>query len=205
MKKINLALLALPLVLFSFTGEGKYKTLEIGSDAPMVDLSMKATDGGNYSLDDLKKEMGTAVIFSCNTCPFVIAWEDRYPDLAKLAADNNIGFVLINSNEAKRNGDDSFENMVAHAKKAGYPSTPYLVDEKSQLANAFGAKTTPHVFLFDEEWELVYEGAIDDNYKDAEAATAHYLTEAIKRRAKGERIDPSTSKALGCSIKRVKV
>ena len=145
------------------------------------------------------------VIFSCNTCPFVIAWEDRYPGLAKLSNDAEVGFALINSNEAKRSGADSMEEMIAHAKQKGYSDIPYLVDNNSSLANAFGAKTTPHVFLFDKDWKLVYEGAIDDNHKSAADANAQYLNDALKNLKQGKKIDPNNTKAIGCSIKRVKI
>ena len=134
----------------------------------------------------------------------MIAWEDRYPDLARETKDASIGFVLINSNEAKRGGDDSLEEMKQHAEEKGYANIPYLVDEKSALANAFGGKSTPHVFLFDKDWKLAYEGAIDDNHKSAEMVKSTYLKNAIENLAKGKKIDPNNTKALGCSIKRVK-
>ena len=111
--------------------------------------------------------------------------------------------ALLNSNEAKRSGDDSMEAMKQHAKEKGY-NTPYLLDENSAIANAMGARTTPHVYLFDKNMELVYRGAIDDNYKDASKVNANYLEEAIKALLDGKSIDPSETKALGCSIKRVK-
>ena len=118
-----------------------------------------------------------------------------------MAAKNGVGIALINSNEAKRSGDDSMEEMKKHAADKGYGELPYLIDEKSALANAFGAKTTPHIFLFDKDWKLVYEGAIDDNSKDAKAVKATYLKDV----ASGKKIDPNNTKAIGCSIKRVKV
>jgi len=206
MKKLIIPLLVIvTLIAFSFKGEGEaHKTLKIGEKAPMVEVEMTSSKSEKKSLKALKKENGTLVIFSCNTCPFVIAWEDRYPELAEIANQNKIGFGLINSNEARRNGDDSVEEMLAHASDKGYGNVPYLVDEKSALANAFGAKTTPHVFLFDKNWKLVYEGAIDDNHKSAAAAKEHYLRNALKNLAKGDKIDPNDTKAIGCSIKRVK-
>ncbi len=164
---------------------------------------MKSTKNSELALKDLKGEKGMLVIFSCNTCPFVLAWEDRYAYLSKLTTDHGMGFALINSNEAKRNGDDSMEEMVAHAKDKGYPDIAYLVDNNSALANAFGAKATPHVFLFDENWNLVYEGAIDDNHKDIKGVQEQYLNQAIENLANGKKIEPENTKAIGCSIKRV--
>jgi thioredoxin-related protein len=206
MKKFNLSALLLTVILFacSFSGGEEYKTLPIGSKSPMLDYSMTSTVGDEVSLQDLKGDNGTLLIFSCNTCPFVIAWEDRYPELAAQAKQAGIGMALINSNEAKRSGDDSMEEMKAHAEEKGYADIPYLVDANSELANAYGAKTTPHVFLFNSDWELMYEGAIDDNHESAEAAEKHYLKNAMENLAAGKKINPNNTKAIGCSIKRVK-
>ena len=113
--------------------------------------------------------------------------------------------ALVNSNEAKRSGEDSIEEMKKHATERGYGELAYLVDEKSALANAFGAKTTPHIFLFDKEWKLVYEGAIDDNSKDAKSVKAAYLKDALNNLKAGKKISPNNTKSIGCSIKRVKV
>lgn len=207
MKKLLLTgaiIASLALVAFTQKGE-KYETLAIGDSAPITSQEMTNTDGKMMSLESLGKKNGTLVLFTCNTCPFVIQWENRYPEIAKLASNNGIGLALINSNEAKRKGDDSVEEMRKHAEEKDYGDLAYLVDENSALANAFGAKTTPHVFLFDKEWKLVYEGAIDDNSKDAKAVKAAYLKDALKNLATGKKIDPNNTKAIGCSIKRVKV
>lgn len=207
MKKIIIPglVLLVAFVVLAFKGGEAHKTLEIGQKAPMLESKMESTAKKMISLNDLKGENGTLVIFSCNTCPFVIQWEDRYPGLAELATKNNVGFGLINSNEARRSGDDSMEEMISHAKDKGYAEVPYLVDGKSVLANAFGAKTTPHVFLFDKDWKLVYEGAIDDNSRNADAVEETYLNNAIGNLAAGKKIDPNNTKAIGCSIKRVKI
>jgi hypothetical protein len=206
MKKLTTLLLLATIGFFtySFKGGEEYQTIEIGTKAPMLDYEMKGTDGESHSLESLAESNGILVIFSCNTCPFVIKWEDRYPALAELAAENEIGFVLVNSNEAKRDGEDSIEEMLSHAEEKGYSNVPYVVDENSKLANAFGGKTTPHVFLFNAEMELVYEGAIDDNLDDASAVKKPYLMNAIENMAEGKEIDPKNTKAIGCSIKRVK-
>ena len=126
----------------------------IGEKSPMITAPMMGIDGQANTLLDLKGDNGLLVIFSCNTCPFVVGngaktegWEGRYNGLAELAESLNIGMVLVNSNEAKRDGDDSFTEMKNHAKEAGY-TMPYLVDEGSKLANACGARTTPHVYLY---------------------------------------------------------
>lgn len=160
-------------------------------------------DGETQMLRELAGSKGTMLVFSCNTCPFVIAWEYRYNDLYELCKSKGINMVLINSNEAFRNDEDAPEAMKAHHEKMGY-KMPYVIDENHQIADLLEAKTTPHVFLFDNNFNLVYQGAIDDNYKNAEEVTATYAADAVEALANGETIDPQRTKALGCSIKRVK-
>lgn len=178
--------------------------LEIGAKAPKTDLSLTNIDGKSVTLNELKKENGLCVIYSCNTCPWVIAWEDRYNEIYKQCEADGIGFVLVNSNEAKRSGDDSLDEMKKHAGEKGYESFAYVVDKNHELADAFGATKTPDVFLFNGDMELVYKGAIDDNSKDKSSVSEPYLINAVKALSKGEQIDPATTKALGCSIKRIK-
>jgi len=203
MKKFILPLFLIlgTLAIFAFSQDAS-SSLEIGAKAPKQDYQMKGVDGKNYSLKSAAGDKGMLVVFSCNTCPFVVAWEDRYNDLYTLAKKNGVGMLLINSNEAKRNGDDSMDEMKKHAKAQAYKS-PYVVDKNSELADSFGARTTPHIFLFNADMELVYRGAIDDNYKSKEGVQESYLMDAISKLAKGEKIDPNTTKATGCSIKRV--
>ena len=201
---VSIAVVVIVAILAFVTGgEEKYKTLDIGAKAPGTTINMLDISGNSTSLDELKKDNGLLVIFSCNTCPFVIQWEDRYPGLGNACSDADIGMVLVNSNEAKRENADSFEEMKLHASQKKY-NCSYVVDEKSVLANSFGAKTTPHVFLFNKDMELVYEGAIDDNSGDASAVKEHYLDDAILNLKNGKTIDPAKTRALGCSIKRLK-
>lgn len=203
MKKIFVGLLA-TAVLFGAYSFSKNEALALGEMAPMADSKMLDVSGKEYSLKDLNGENGLLVVFSCNTCPYVIAWENTYPELGELCKANNMGMALVNSNEAKRKGDDSMEEMKNHYKKAAYNSA-YVLDEKSALANAFGAKTTPHVYLFNNDMELVYRGAIDNKYETKDdVATKFYLNDAIEALANGEEINPAESKQTGCSIKRVR-
>ena len=182
----------------------------IGEKAPLVDNPMLGVDGTTHTLSDLNGDNGLLVIFSCNTCPFVVGngtktegWEGRYNGLSELAASLNIGMVLINSNEAKREGDDSFAAMKNHAAEAGY-TMPYVVDEGSKLADACGARTTPHVYLYNSNLELAYRGSIDDNVNRSEEVTERYLEMAMTRMAEDKKIKVQETKAVGCSIKRVK-
>lgn len=203
MKPTTVLLLAACAALSFSSGDSeKYKTLSLGEQVPKQELKMKDPSGKEFALTDLKKGKGLLVIFSCNTCPFVIAWEDRYPLLGELCSKTEVGMVLINSNEARRSGDDSMEEMKKHAREKKY-NTPYLLDSNSELANAFGARTTPHVFLFDKDLKLVYKGAIDDKSGEAAQVKEHYLKNAIENLTSGSSINPAETKAVGCSIKRV--
>lgn len=204
------ALASLAIVLASIGVQAQdLPVLEIGATAPMQDYKMESVNERELSLADMKQENGLLVIFSCNTCPFVVGgegsegWENRYRELAVTAGGTKLGFVLVNSNEAKRGGDDSMEAMKAHAKEKAYRAH-YVVDANSALANAFGARTTPHVFLFDKDMKLVYKGAIDDNHEKASEVKEHWLQSAMKNLAAGKAISPDATKNLGCSIKRVK-
>jgi hypothetical protein len=211
-KVILLSVLALTIGGMSFIGTGeheKHKTLALGAEAPSVDKKMMDVSGQEFSLNELKKENGMCVIFSCNTCPFVIGsegssgWEGRYNTIAKDCEQYKVGLVMVNSNEARREAGDSMEDMIARAKEKAFISK-YVIDNNSELANEFGAKTTPHVFLFNSEMKLVYRGAIDDNHKDLDFVNEAFLFDAIDNLASGEEISPADTKATGCSIKRVK-
>ena len=193
------------LMLQSFV---KNDMLEIGATIPSSEKKMLNIDDKEYSFDDLKKENGLLVIFSCNTCPFVIGngsksegWENRYPELGDISKDLNVGMVLINSNAAKRDDGDSFADMQSHYKKKGYNSY-YVIDPNSEMADAFGALTTPHVYLFDNNMKLVYRGAIDDNVKKSSDVKAFYLQDALNNMVASKTIEPQTTRQLGCSIKR---
>lgn len=177
--------------------------LAIGEKAPLTDVQMKDVSGKMISLEQAADENGLLVIFSCNTCPWVARWEDRYPEVHKLAQERKIGMILLNPNEAYRNKGDSFEDMVNRAREKDY-SFYYALDRNHKLADAFGAMHTPHVYLFGKDMKLAYRGAIDDNARSAADVKEPWLKNAIKAMAGGEEINPRTTKSLGCSIKRVK-
>ncbi len=180
----------------------QYPELELGAKAPLTDVKMDDISGEAYSLSDVAGKNGLLVIFSCNTCPWVLLWENRYSEISDWAKKNKVGFVLVNSNYKKRAGDDSMENMQKHAKEKGYSNLKYVVDSESKLANAMGGRTTPHVFLFDKDLKLVYKGAIDDSPKDKDAVSKYYLKDALISLGSGESIAVNSTPPQGCSIKR---
>jgi peroxiredoxin len=174
--------------------------ISIGTKMPGSDYILKNIDGKKSELISYQKENGLLVIFSCNTCPWVVRWQDRYNPISELCSNNEIGFVAVNSNASLHESVDSFESMVEHAKKNDY-KFPYVVDSGSKLAKSFGAMKTPHVYLFNNNGELAYSGAIDDNPKDAKKVKRNYLADAINAISNGKRVKIKTTKALGCSIK----
>ncbi len=195
--KRTLGLLAILLVLASgLLG----KELELGAGIPLADYKMKDIGGEQLSLGEIADSNGLVVIFSCNTCPWVFAWEDRYVELATKYMPKGIGFVAVNPNEAYRKKGDSLADMRARAKEQGY-NFYYTLDKDSRLARVFGATRTPHVFIFNSEGKLVYRGAIDDNAKEPEKVEEAYLADALDASLAGEPVKTASTKALGCTIK----
>ena len=174
--------------------------LPLGSSLPSPDYIMKAVGETEVSLSSSMGEAGLVVIFSCNTCPWVIAWEDRYVTLAEAFIPKGFGVIAINSNEASRNRGDNFDDMTTHAEENGYNFT-YALDEGARLATEFGASRTPHVFVFNAGGTLVYRGAIDDNARQPELVENEYLSDALNAILAGQAIVQNSTKALGCTIK----
>lgn len=175
--------------------------LPIGSSIPFPDTKMKDISGKEYSFKDVRKKNGLLVVFSCNTCPWVIKNEEVADAAYKYALSKNVGVLLLNSNEAQRSGDDSQERMTGYAKDKNY-KWPYVIDENSAMANAFGAKVTPECYLFDKDMKLVYHGAFTDNPKTPAESTRDHLKVAIDEMVDGKAVSQNTSKAMGCTIKR---
>ena len=167
---------------------------------PEMGHIMKNIHGKDMTLSDAKGDAGTLVIFSCNTCPWVIKWEDRYVSITEAYSPKGIGVIAVNSNAARFSGDDSLEKMKKHSKRNKY-NFPYVQDPGSKLAKAFGATKTPHIYLFDDKDRLVYRGAIDDNARSANSVEEQFLSNAIDELIAGKPISKETTRAIGCSIK----
>lgn len=202
MKKILLAGLLLPtLVLGSFDPRPVEGSLPIGAGIPRADLQVKDVSGKPISLARAKGEAGLLVMFSCNTCPYVIRNQSRTKEMCAYAANRKIGVILLNANEGDRNGGNSFEEMQAYAKGQGY-SWYYALDGKSVLADAFGASRTPECYLFDKKGLLVYHGAIDDSPGDETQVKRHHLQAAIDEAVAGKEVTVKETRSVGCSISR---
>jgi peroxiredoxin len=165
-------------------------TLSIGDQAPGFELP--DTQGGTYGPDGT-----TVVVFTCNHCPYALAWHDR---LTQVARDYDVSFLAVNPNDAERYPRDSFEAMKQRVEQDGGWPYPYLRDESQEVARAYGAKTTPDVFLLDAEGRLRYRGAPDADHRD-ESQNAAWLREALDAVLAGEEPARAESEPVGCSVK----
>jgi len=161
---------------------------------------MLGVDGQRVSIDQIRGEKGTLVIFSCNHCPWAKAWERRMADAGNALMDRGIGVIMINSNDPNAFSEDRYEVMVERAGAVGF-RFPYVVDETSEVARSFGAKRTPEFYLFNKKGRLVYTGALDDNAQRPLAVKKMYLLTAAKEMMLGNAVTTPKTKSIGCSIK----
>ncbi len=171
--------------------------LAIGSKGPS--FSLKGTDGKSHALEAAKGSKGTAVIFTCNTCPFSQGYEARLITLARDYQPKGVAFIAINANDSKVVPGDSFDKMVERAKDKGYPF-PYLQDETQETAAAYGARVTPHIFLLDAQGVLVYRGRVDDSLEEGKV-TKREFTDALAALTAGKPVPVADTKAFGCGVK----
>lgn len=176
------------------------RPLALGEPAPRAGVKMKSVDGTLVSIADMAGKNGTLVIFSCNACPWVKAWEDRIAALGNTYRARGVGVIAVNSNDPGQVAEDGFEEMQTRARERGF-QFPYVVDATSGVAVAFGAARTPEVFLFDRSGRLVYHGAIDDNAKEPAKVESTYLRDALEAVIAGKSVAVKETKALGCTIK----
>jgi peroxiredoxin len=199
MKKIVLLCSLAFVALVSFA---PFAELPIGATMPLADVKMKDVSGKEVSLKDAVRKNGVLVMFSCNTCPYVKKNQQRTRDIAAYAMKNDVGVILVNSNAAERDGDDSFEAMKEYAKEQKF-NWYYVVDDANKLADAFGATRTPENFLFNKEGKLVYHGAIDDNPNESSVQRKH-LWLAMDEMLNGKDVSLTKTRSVGCGIKRVR-
>ena len=177
--------------------------LQIGGNMPKADLKMQDISGKNIAMQDAKKDNGVLVMFSCNTCPYVVMNQARIITISEFAAKNKVGVIILNSNEAYRGKEDSYDAMKGYAKGQNYKWS-YVVDKNHEVADAFGANRTPECFLFDKNLKLVYHGAIDDSPSNPATIKRIHLQEAINEVVAGKEVTIKESKSVGCAIKRNK-
>ena len=199
-KTVLIATAMLPAFIGNAQDKKKVESIAIGADIPVATQKMRSTDGKEVSLKSANKN-GLIVMFSCNSCPYVIKSQERTKEIMAFAKEKGVGMVVVNSNQAYREKDDSFEEMKRYGREQGY-TAPYVLDEGSALADAFGANRTPEVFLFDKGGKLVYKGAMEDSPATPASSKELYLKDAILKMQAGLAPDPSVTKSIGCSIKR---
>jgi hypothetical protein len=185
--------------LFAFKIAGG--VLPIGSPLPNPDLKVRDIHDRIVSLKEVKQQNGLLVMFSCNTCPYVIKNQERTRKICTFAMQNKIGVILLNSNETQRANEDSFDAMQAYGKIQGY-DWYYAVDKDNILANAFGASRTPECYLFNKDLKLAYHGAIDDNPTDAQNVKREHLKVAINELLSGKDVTVKETRSVGCGIKK---
>jgi thiol-disulfide isomerase/thioredoxin len=178
--------------------------LTIGSAAPPFS-PLPGADGVKYSLSDFGDARALVIVFSCNHCPYVQAYEDRMIMLQSAYGPKGLRLVAINSNETVNYPEDNFEEMVKRFRNRGY-NFPYLRDENQSVAEAYGATHTPEFFLFarsvtDGVFRLHYHGKMDDNYQNPAGVKERYLENALNAVLAGKAVAVPETHSIGCTIK----
>ncbi len=198
MKKSILLLLCVVLLMAARPAKDGY---QVGDTA--TDFKLKNVDGKVLSLADFSSAKGFIVVFDCNTCPYSKAYNERIVALSKKYASKGFPLVAINSNDPAASPGDSFEEMVKYAKAKKY-DFPYLFDESQEIARAYGATNTPHVFILNKAGsalKVAYIGTIDDSPRDASSVSKRYVEDAVDALLAGKEVATSKTKAIGCGIK----
>ena len=167
------------------------------------DFNLKGVDGKMVSMASNQDAKGYLVIFSCNTCPYVVAYEDRMIELHNKYAPKGYPVIAINPNDKTQSPGDSFEKMQERAKDKNFPFA-YVYDESQEITRAYGATRTPEVYLVEREgdaFKVRYIGAIDNNYREAAQANEKYVEDAMDDVLNNRQVAQNNTKAIGCTIK----
>ncbi len=196
MKKLFF-LFSMLFLAVSASGQG-YQVGDVATDFRLMNV-----DGNYISMSDYEDVKGIVLIFSCNHCPYVVAYEDRMIELHNEYAPKGFPVLAINPNDTIAEPRDSFTKMIERAQEKNFPFD-YVIDADQEIYPIYGATRTPHVYLLDkvgDDFVVAYIGAIDDNYRDASQVEEKYLANAIDALLAGERPNPSMTRAIGCTIK----
>lgn len=175
--------------------------LKVGDTA--MDFNLKNVDGKMISLKSNASAKGYILVFTCNTCPYSKLYEDRIIALHNKYADKGYPVLAVQPNSPEKSPGDSYPNMQQRAKDKGFPF-PYVMDETQEVTETYGATNTPHVYLLNKEgsdFKIAYIGAIDNNSRNASAATRKYVEEAVDALIAGGSVSTTDTKAIGCTIK----
>jgi len=200
-KLIKVSVIVLLVLVVSAFSTNKEKGYEIGDMA--TDFKLENIDGKMVSLKDFTKAKGFIVVFTCNTCPYAVAYEDRIEALNKKYAQQGYPVVAIMPNNTDVKPGDKMEAMQQRAKDKGF-TFPYLLDKGQEVYPQYGATKTPHIYILQKTSngnEVKYIGAIDDNYQDASAVKEKYVENAVNALLQKNAIEVKKTKAIGCSIK----
>lgn len=202
MKILKTSLILLVFTLASAFGlKNISEGYKIGDKA--TDFKLKNVDEKMVSLSDYKSAKGFIVIFTCNHCPYSVAYEDRIIALDKKYKEKGYPVIAINPNNPEISKGDDFASMQQRAKNKGF-TFPYLFDNEQNIYPKYGATRTPHVFLLNKENEYLiveYIGAIDNNSQDENAVTEKYIENAVDALLEGKKPALNNTKAIGCTIK----
>lgn len=166
----------------------------------IIPFDLPSTDGKTYSINQYADKAALAIVFTCNHCPYALAWEGRLMQIQADYAEKGVQLLGINANNAITHPGDSFENMQKQVENHNW-NFPYLHDESQEVAHAYGATRTPEIFLFDDDGVLRYHGAPDDNYEDPSAVTAPYFRDALDAILAGKTPATNATPPVGCTIK----
>lgn len=197
MNKLKLLLFTM-LLATAISAQNGY---DIGALA--ADFNLENIDGSFISLSDFSESKGFIVVFTCNTCPYAVAYEDRIEALNKKYAKKGYPVIAIMPNNTEIKPGDSLDAMRKRANKKGF-TFPYLIDREQAVFPQYGATKTPHVYVLQKNNEMLtvrYIGAIDDNYKDANKVVLKYVEDAVDALLMNRKVPVSKTRAIGCSIK----
>ncbi|MFD2514809.1 thioredoxin family protein [Pontibacter locisalis] len=210
MRKINLLVLYTCCLLLLGCDQGAATTAEAVTDTgyqvgdTATDFRLKNVDGKMVSMADYKDAKGFIVTFTCNTCPYSVAYEDRIIALHNKYAPKGYPVIAINPNDVEESRKDSYAHMRQRAKEKNFPF-PYLHDETQETAKAYGATRTPHLYIVqkqqDGEFKVAYIGTIDDNYRAPEKVQKRYAETALGELVANKTVSQANTKAIGCTIK----
>jgi peroxiredoxin len=172
--------------------------MTVGHEAP--DFRLPDTDGDTHSLSEGNGWPATVVVFTCNHCPYALAWHDRIVHAARDYAERGVRFLAVNPNDAERYPADSLEAMRERVQSDGGWPLPYLRDEEQEVARAYDAKTTPDVFVVDADRRIRYRGAPDADHQDP-SQNAAWLRGALDAVLEDRDPDPAETEPVGCSVK----
>lgn len=202
-KLIGIFIFSVLVISIAFTvknsSDDGYKIGDLATNFSLINV-----DNSKVSLSDFPNAKGFIVIFTCNSCPYSVAYEDRINELDKKYKEKGYPVIAINPNNPEVSKDDDFASMQKRAKEKGF-TFPYLLDEGQKIYPEYGASRTPHVFLLNKENEglkVAYIGAIDNNSYNASKATKKYVEDAVDALLEGKTPEILNTRAIGCRIKK---